>query len=134
MALRGLLPLVSVLAVRRLRRGLYPDGISGAGGIDQPDVRRVEVWAVTDITLPPGTNGPTRGTVYVIAPTQPPFSPFATGVIHNPLPLPVDYGILGEKKPPPFILRRIGPRIGRNDPCPCGSGEKFKRCCWRRER
>jgi Mlc titration factor MtfA (ptsG expression regulator) len=20
-------------------------------------------------------------------------------------------------------------RIGRNDPCPCGSGEKFKRCC-----
>ncbi|MGH7856174.1 MAG: SEC-C metal-binding domain-containing protein [Candidatus Binatia bacterium] len=20
-------------------------------------------------------------------------------------------------------------RIGRNDPCPCGSGKKFKRCC-----
>lgn len=20
-------------------------------------------------------------------------------------------------------------RAGRNDPCPCGSGEKFKRCC-----
>jgi hypothetical protein len=24
---------------------------------------------------------------------------------------------------------RKGPRIGRNDPCPCGSGKKFKRCC-----
>ena len=24
------------------------------------------------------------------------------------------------------------PRIGRNDPCPCGSGLKFKRCCSRR--
>ena len=24
---------------------------------------------------------------------------------------------------------REGPRIGRNDPCPCGSGRKFKRCC-----
>jgi len=24
------------------------------------------------------------------------------------------------------------PRIGRNDPCPCGSGLKFKRCCARR--
>ncbi|HVF58652.1 MAG TPA: SEC-C metal-binding domain-containing protein [Thermoanaerobaculia bacterium] len=21
-----------------------------------------------------------------------------------------------------------GPRIGRNDPCPCGSGRKFKKC------
>lgn len=20
-------------------------------------------------------------------------------------------------------------KVGRNDPCPCGSGEKFKRCC-----
>ncbi|MBN2579118.1 MAG: SEC-C domain-containing protein [Pirellulales bacterium] len=20
-------------------------------------------------------------------------------------------------------------RVGRNDPCPCGSGKKFKRCC-----
>lgn len=24
---------------------------------------------------------------------------------------------------------RAGPRIGRNDPCPCGSGKKYKRCC-----
>ena len=21
-------------------------------------------------------------------------------------------------------------KIGRNDPCPCGSGKKFKRCCY----
>lgn len=21
-------------------------------------------------------------------------------------------------------------KLGRNDPCPCGSGRKFKRCCW----
>lgn len=26
-------------------------------------------------------------------------------------------------------LRRETPRIGRNDPCPCGSGKKFKQCC-----
>lgn len=24
---------------------------------------------------------------------------------------------------------REGPKIGRNDPCPCGSGKKFKKCC-----
>jgi uncharacterized protein len=25
--------------------------------------------------------------------------------------------------------RRAGPKVGRNDPCPCGSGKKFKKCC-----
>ena len=24
-----------------------------------------------------------------------------------------------------------GPKVGRNDPCPCGSGQKYKRCCGR---
>ena len=24
---------------------------------------------------------------------------------------------------------RSAPKIGRNDPCPCGSGKKFKQCC-----
>ena len=24
---------------------------------------------------------------------------------------------------------RAAPRVGRNEPCPCGSGQKFKRCC-----
>jgi len=23
---------------------------------------------------------------------------------------------------------RVGPKVGRNDPCPCGSGKKFKAC------
>jgi uncharacterized protein len=26
-------------------------------------------------------------------------------------------------------FRRTTPKIGRNDPCPCGSGKKFKQCC-----
>jgi SEC-C motif-containing protein len=26
---------------------------------------------------------------------------------------------------------RNGPKIGRNDPCPCGSGRKYKHCCGR---
>lgn len=25
--------------------------------------------------------------------------------------------------------QRTGPKVGRNDPCPCGSGKKFKKCC-----
>jgi preprotein translocase subunit SecA len=23
---------------------------------------------------------------------------------------------------------RVGPKVGRNDPCPCGSGKKYKNC------
>jgi hypothetical protein len=26
-------------------------------------------------------------------------------------------------------VRRTSERVGRNDPCPCGSGRKFKKCC-----
>ena len=25
--------------------------------------------------------------------------------------------------------RRVEPKVGRNDPCPCGSGKKYKKCC-----
>lgn len=26
-------------------------------------------------------------------------------------------------------LPRTSPKVGRNDPCPCGSGKKYKKCC-----
>lgn len=26
-------------------------------------------------------------------------------------------------------VQREGSKVGRNDPCPCGSGKKYKRCC-----
>ena len=28
-------------------------------------------------------------------------------------------------------VRRDKPKVGRNDPCPCGSGKKYKKCCGR---
>ena len=31
--------------------------------------------------------------------------------------------------PAPQPIRNIGPETGRNDPCPCGSGKKYKKCC-----
>lgn len=33
--------------------------------------------------------------------------------------------------PQPVTVRRPGPKVGRNSPCPCGSGKKFKHCCGR---
>jgi preprotein translocase subunit SecA len=41
-------------------------------------------------------------------------------------------GAAGEEyyEEPPQIeqVRREEPKIGRNDPCPCGSGKKYKKC------
>jgi len=41
-------------------------------------------------------------------------------------PLPVDLEV---QEP----YRRSQPKVGRNEPCPCGSGKKFKKCCGRQQ-
>jgi len=33
------------------------------------------------------------------------------------------------RAPPSHTVPHSGPKVGRNDPCPCGSGKKFKKCC-----
>jgi preprotein translocase subunit SecA len=38
----------------------------------------------------------------------------------------LSHGDPGDK---PVTVRRKGKKIGRNDPCPCGSGKKYKKCC-----
>jgi preprotein translocase subunit SecA len=49
---------------------------------------------------------------------------------HKEKPLDVQYSAGSEteaaKKQP---KRRVEPKVGRNDPCPCGSGKKHKKCC-----
>lgn len=37
----------------------------------------------------------------------------------------------GEKEKPRPVVRRASEKVGRNDPCPCGSGKKYKQCCGR---
>lgn len=48
---------------------------------------------------------------------------------------PLEY--IADQAPPPgisgYTVRRAVPRIGRNDPCPCGSGKKYKKCCINRD-
>lgn len=38
-----------------------------------------------------------------------------------------DFRLGTQKDSAPVV--RAGPKVGRNDPCPCGSGLKFKKCC-----
>jgi len=37
-------------------------------------------------------------------------------------------GAITEPEPRPFTAP---PKVGRNEPCPCGSGKKYKKCCGR---
>ncbi len=41
-------------------------------------------------------------------------------------------GTQADHKPEPIRNRQT--RVGRNDPCPCGSGKKFKNCCMRKRK
>jgi len=34
-------------------------------------------------------------------------------------------------RPEGATVVRSRPKVGRNDPCPCGSGKKYKQCCGR---
>jgi SEC-C motif domain protein len=40
------------------------------------------------------------------------------------------YFVSGEPVPPKQVIRST-PKIGRNEPCSCGSGKKYKKCCGR---
>ncbi len=45
-----------------------------------------------------------------------------------------DFGPYVDEEPPGLIpLRRDQERVGRNDPCPCGSGKKYKKCCIKKQ-
>lgn len=54
----------------------------------------------------------------------------------HPLPLPLDPSIyIPPERVAPYVPRfaarakLTASKIGRNEPCPCGSGQKYKRCC-----
>jgi len=40
-----------------------------------------------------------------------------------------DQSSRGDTDIKPEPIRHLGPKVGRNDPCPCGSGKKYKSCC-----
>ena len=54
----------------------------------------------------------------------------AKGRIHLPSEKSVHSESDEEKKTTPeAAVYHAGPKVGRNDPCPCGSGKKYKKCC-----
>lgn len=45
------------------------------------------------------------------------------GFVDNLQPVESEAARTGKRQP-----IKVGPKVGRNDPCPCGSGKKYKNC------
>jgi preprotein translocase subunit SecA len=59
------------------------------------------------------------------------FQEMMGGVRHDIVHTIYHVGIVKEEKPRAREKAAVGGRVGRNDPCPCGSGKKYKKCCGR---
>ena len=44
---------------------------------------------------------------------------------------PTEAGLQGDAKfvKKVYVKKAVSQKIGRNEPCPCGSGKKYKNCC-----
>jgi preprotein translocase subunit SecA len=49
--------------------------------------------------------------------------------LQRPRELPLMFSGGGPQRPP--AAKRSPDKVGRNSPCPCGSGKKHKKCCGR---
>jgi preprotein translocase subunit SecA len=59
---------------------------------------------------------------------------YRVSLVREPQPRPmreVRTNVEAQRAPQP--VRAAGDKVGRNDPCPCGSGKKYKHCCMRKE-
>ena len=61
------------------------------------------------------------------------FDQFGGIAPEEPSPEFPEAGAPEEEAPAILPFRREAEKIGRNDPCPCGSGKKYKKCCGRNE-
>ena len=78
-------------------------------------------------------SAPANGTALRPRATPAPPPPPATlrgsmGTMAAPVPDPEAPAAESEVQLPRVTVRREAPKVGRNDPCPCGSGKKYKHC------
>jgi preprotein translocase subunit SecA len=100
--------------------------------IDEETVRflwRIRPVMGEEAPLPPRRQVRAKQPLILSGPSDEPASPFSGPVRATPPPA------AGNRQPPRVggddvikTVRRDEPKVGRNDPCPCGSGKKYKKC------
>ena len=73
------------------------------------------LWEITN------TVHESAGSVSDMSSAPAPASPDGTAMQEGPEP--------GQSTQTIEPIRNRGAKVGRNDPCPCGSGKKYKKCC-----
>jgi preprotein translocase subunit SecA len=108
-------------ALTRLRLQVADASDNAAGKEDADDAH-----SVAESTQDPAEPSPRAGE----AADEPRTKPSAVSFKHKEQAARLSYSDSrqagAERKAP---SRREGPKIGRNDDCPCGSGKKYKKCC-----
>ena len=88
---------------------------------------KVRVEEPTELELPRRRRGRTvesRDSIFLDMPAE---AAMPVGAPQGMPPLPPE--AVGGAGVRPQTVRREGRKIGRNEPCPCGSGKKYKKCC-----
>lgn len=96
----------------------YEDGLVDPGYVGFEDVER-ELTRGKDVVLAALANNPHRRLVEDVVKEMGWWACFHEGrAAKTGLPFAA-----------PLPIKRTKPKTGRNDPCPCGSGKKYKKCC-----
>ena len=92
---------------------------------------KVRVEEPAEVELPRGRRGrmvESRADIFLDVPGEADMPAMPIGAPQEGMP-PLPPEAMGGAAARPETYRREGPKIGRNEPCPCGSGKKYKRCC-----
>ena len=111
------------------KREGYELFINMLGSVRENAVRKLFAVQLAEEEEVPTLHDPLESRLFLIrggleAPPAPPESSPAA-------PPPPPGMAMGPEAEPPRTMpvRREGNKVGRNDPCPCGSGKKYKKCC-----
>jgi preprotein translocase subunit SecA len=106
--------------------------------VDEETVRflwRIRPVMGEDAQMPQRRAPRPRQPLILSGPAEESTSPFAGPVRATPAAPPQGKAPAGNRQPPRVggddvvkTVRREEPKVGRNDPCPCGSGKKYKKC------
>jgi hypothetical protein len=86
--------------------------------LEMPDIERMS--AITDLIVPL-MNNTKQWVIKGYAPVELSAKRASAGVLLNAVPNRAGHADV--------IDMKTKQKVGRNDPCPCGSGKKFKKCC-----
>jgi preprotein translocase subunit SecA len=107
-----------------LREGI---GLRGWGGKDPLLEYKIEGYSMFQDMMR-GVREETIGMIFKVKLTP---APSAEQEEILPKKKVVSYGAPPKEAPKPAVTKKIS--VGRNDPCPCGSGKKYKKCCLLKE-